>query len=536
MSQPESLGATLEATARALAQLRLDGTEGDFAAILDREPGLVPSYASLGPAGDAGLAALSTTDPVTGVDETLTLPPVEQDAELPIEQQAVEPLSEQQDAEPPLEQQDAEPPPVEQDAELPIEQQDAEPPLEEQDAEPVLEQQDAEPPLEQQDAEPPLEQQGAEPVLEQQDAEPLLEQQDAEPLLECTSCGRQESESLTESPCGHGYCEQCLLALLDMAMVNESLFPPRCCKVDIPLDLMSSFLTEEKIQKFQEKTLEFGTPNRTYCHDLKCSAFIPPALLSGRTATCAKCRKRTCVLCKRAKHDKKCRPDTATRDVVRLAQRKGWQRCFSCGRVVELDRGCNHMTKLVRICAPLATLQSRLQLLTEMLVRRPSIRKSSCNANPSHEGSFIRTPIDEFKLQGPKGSHYCLVYGLMRESLDQFRQRFEHHKLPVPLFKLHVFVLLEALDYLHSECRLIHTDIKDDNIMMTFEENFHRGDVIDSLTGEPVVQRVGITGRVMNSSYNFGPLRGFSQLPKLADFDRAFPGWEMVEAIFSPIQ
>ncbi|KAG8423701.1 hypothetical protein J3458_000573 [Metarhizium acridum] len=46
------------------------------------------------------------------------------------------------------------------------------------------------------------------------------------------------------------------------------------------------------------------------------------------------------------------------------------------------------------------------------------------NANPSHEGfSYIRVAIDEFQLQGPQGTHSCLVYEPMRETLFHFQRR-----------------------------------------------------------------------------------------------------------------
>lgn len=84
--------------------------------------------------------------------------------------------------------------------------------------------------------------------------------------------------------------------------------------------------------------------------------------------------------------------------------------------------------------------------------------KLIANARPSHEGlSFIRTPIDDFQIEGPKGTYFCLVYQPMRETLLSFRCRFSNQKLPLPIFKLFTYCLLQALDYLHTECHLIHT-------------------------------------------------------------------------------
>ncbi|CAK96785.1 uncharacterized protein An08g11650, partial [Aspergillus niger] len=36
--------------------------------------------------------------------------------------------------------------------------------------------------------------------------------------------------------------------------------------------------------------------------------------------------------------------DSESHGKVATAQENGWQRCFSCWRMVELDHGCNHMT------------------------------------------------------------------------------------------------------------------------------------------------------------------------------------------------
>ncbi|TWU70788.1 hypothetical protein ED733_002071 [Metarhizium rileyi] len=137
--------------------------------------------------------------------------------------------------------------------------------------------------------------------------------------------------------------------------------------------------------------------------------------------------------------------------------------------------------------------------------------KIICDTNPLHEGrSHIRTPLYQFDLDGSKGSHSCLVYKVMREPLGQFQYKLRELKVPVPLFKIYIYCLLKALDYLHNDCRIVHTDIKDDNIMMTFEPEFDLGVYIASL--------------------------GYGQLPKLADFDQALPRPEGDRGHLLPIQ
>ncbi|KAI1869401.1 hypothetical protein JX265_006491 [Neoarthrinium moseri] len=99
-----------------------------------------------------------------------------------------------------------------------------------------------------------------------------------QPKRHCEACGDWKHFALVaKAPCGHEYCRECLQRLFVDAMTDESLFPPRCCRQPIPLDKNRLFLNGNIVQEFQEKALEFSTPNRTYCHDRDCGAFIPAA-------------------------------------------------------------------------------------------------------------------------------------------------------------------------------------------------------------------------------------------------------------------
>lgn len=79
-------------------------------------------------------------------------------------------------------------------------------------------------------------------------------------------------------------------------------------------------------------------------------------------------------------------------------------------------------------------------------------------ADPSHRGRLLmRTLLDSFEVEGAEGTHSCLVYPPMRESLSMYQQRFDHKKLPLPLVKTYIRALLTGLDYLHRSCRTVHT-------------------------------------------------------------------------------
>lgn len=148
---------------------------------------------------------------------------------------------------------------------------------------------------------------------------------------------------ILQIPCGHNYCRTCIVQLFSLAITDESLFPPRCCRMEIQLDLADQFLNKEFSARFAKKAEELRTPNRTYCFAPSCSRFIPPADIYNDIATCSVCLERTCTVCKGAAHDGDCPYDTALQQVIEAANENGWQRCYSCKRLVELAHGCNHM-------------------------------------------------------------------------------------------------------------------------------------------------------------------------------------------------
>ncbi|KAK8127919.1 hypothetical protein PG984_009027 [Apiospora sp. TS-2023a] len=162
---------------------------------------------------------------------------------------------------------------------------------------------------------------------------------------ECIACGEmRQSKDLSRAPCKHQYCRDCLRRLFEDSMLDETLFPPRCCKKNLPLDENIKFLPPKVVKTFRKKAIEFSTPNRTYCHRKGCSAFISPKRCVDGVARCGACKAETCTNCKSASHGGDCPHDEQLQQVIAMAQNQGWQRCRNCRTMVELDYGCNHMT------------------------------------------------------------------------------------------------------------------------------------------------------------------------------------------------
>ena len=76
----------------------------------------------------------------------------------------------------------------------------------------------------------------------------------------------------------------------------------------------------------------------------------------------------------------------------------------------------------------------------------------------SYSNGCVRTVLDSFTLMGTEGGdHHCHVQKPMWDSWRDLLCRKSAHRFTVELLKPGLKYLFLALDYLHSECKLVHT-------------------------------------------------------------------------------
>ena len=164
-------------------------------------------------------------------------------------------------------------------------------------------------------------------------------------FVKCVACTEQiDSINIVEAPCSHNYCRDCLGHLFRSAMKDETLYPPRCCKQPIPAGEASKVLPKDLASEFVNRREEFETKDKTYCARPQCSAFIRPYTINGNLARCPRCRQATCADCKNVWHDGDCSRDDGVEQFLATVDQNQWRKCPECKRVIELVRGCNHIT------------------------------------------------------------------------------------------------------------------------------------------------------------------------------------------------
>lgn len=82
--------------------------------------------------------------------------------------------------------------------------------------------------------------------------------------------------------------------------------------------------------------------------------------------------------------------------------------------------------------------------------------------------------LDDFKISGVNGTHICMVFEVLGHNLLKLIIRSNYQGIPIENVKCIIRQVLEGLEYLHAKCKVIHTDIKPENILMCVDEGHVR--------------------------------------------------------------
>ncbi|XP_071349250.1 SRSF protein kinase 3-like isoform X2 [Trachinotus anak] len=107
--------------------------------------------------------------------------------------------------------------------------------------------------------------------------------------------------------------------------------------------------------------------------------------------------------------------------------------------------------------------------------------------------------IDDFRISGANGDHVCMVLEVLGHQLLRWIIKSNYTGLPLPCVKSILRQVLQGLDYLHTKCKIIHTDIKPENILLRVDEVY-----IEKLAADTKLWQLPVSSPITSSSVNRG--------------------------------
>ena len=104
---------------------------------------------------------------------------------------------------------------------------------------------------------------------------------------------------------------------------------------------------------------------------------------------------------------------------------------------------------------------------TETAVDEIKLLKCTRDTDPSHP--FLSRTVqllDDFKITGSNGKHICMVFEVLGQNLLKLIIDSKYRGINLNLVKSIIRQTLQGMQYLHNNCKIIHTDIKPENILV----------------------------------------------------------------------
>jgi len=92
--------------------------------------------------------------------------------------------------------------------------------------------------------------------------------------------------------------------------------------------------------------------------------------------------------------------------------------------------------------------------------------KQKLDANHVHE-NYIAQMLDSFIVSAHNGKHVVFVFEVLGENLLDLIKSYNYRGLPMAIVKKIAKEVLLGLDWLHTQCGIIHTDLKPENVLIS---------------------------------------------------------------------
>eukprot|EP00794_Sanderia_malayensis_P005974 gene5974-6670_t len=136
---------------------------------------------------------------------------------------------------------------------------------------------------------------------------------------------------------------------------------------------------------------------------------------------------------------------------------------------------------------------------TETALDEMKLLQTVHTADPSDLGyPHVVQLLDNFKISGIHGTHVCMVFEVLGYNLLRMIIKSNYKGIPISLVKSIIKQTLQGLNYLHTKCKIIHTDIKPENILVCIT-----GDEIQKLASDAAM--ASAAGKISRSLAGTAP-------------------------------
>mmetsp|Transcript_5458 Transcript_5458/g.9230 ORF Transcript_5458/g.9230 Transcript_5458/m.9230 type:complete len:195 (-) Transcript_5458:2084-2668(-) len=86
------------------------------------------------------------------------------------------------------------------------------------------------------------------------------------------------------------------------------------------------------------------------------------------------------------------------------------------------------------------------------------------------DDSYCVQLLNCFLHNGPNGTHFVTVFEILGVNLLEVIKRYNYKGAPLPIVRQMAKQCLIGLDFLHRMCKVIHTDLKPENVSLCLTE------------------------------------------------------------------